>query len=110
MGGTNAHVIIEQGPELTPASDAGSHPDTHPDAQVSTLVVTGKTAQRVAATAAVLAEWMDGPGAAVALADVAHTVNHHRARHAKHGIVVARQRAQAVAGLRALAAGQHSPA
>ncbi|WP_153044937.1 type I polyketide synthase [Mycobacterium kansasii] len=109
LGGTNAHVIIEQGPELTPASDAGSHPDTHPDAQVSTLVVTGKTAQRVAATAAVLAEWMDGPGAAVALADVAHTVNHHRARHAKHGIVVARQRAQAVAGLRALAAGQHSP-
>ncbi|VBA49324.1 type I polyketide synthase [Mycobacterium pseudokansasii] len=104
LGGTNAHVIIEQGPELTPASGT----DTCPDTEVSTLLVTGKTPQRVAATAAVLADWMDGPGAEVALTDVAHTLNHHRARHAKYGIVVARQRAQAVAGLRALAAGQHA--
>jgi phthiocerol/phenolphthiocerol synthesis type-I polyketide synthase B len=73
------------------------------------LVVTGKTPQRVAATAAVLADWMEGPGAEVALADVAHTVNHHRARHTKFGTVVARGRAHAVAGLRALAAGQHAP-
>ena len=48
---------------------------------VSTLVVSGKTAERVASTAGVLADWMDGEGADVALADVAHTLNHHRARH-----------------------------
>ncbi|KZS73313.1 polyketide synthase [Mycobacterium kansasii] len=110
LGGTNAHVIIEQGPEQVPVSspDTNTCTDTEPDTEVSTLLVTGKTPQRVAATAAVLADWVEGPGAEVALTDVAHTLNHHRARHAKYGIVVARERAQAVAGLRALAAGQHA--
>ncbi|KBM37779.1 phthiocerol type I polyketide synthase PpsB [Mycobacterium tuberculosis] len=103
LGGTNAHVIIEQGSELAPVSEGGE------DTGVSTLVVTGKTAQRMAATAQVLAAWMEGPGAEVAVADVAHTVNHHRARQATFGTVVARDRAQAIAGLRALAAGQHAP-
>ncbi len=103
LGGTNAHVVVEQGPELAPVSASG------PDAVVSTLVVTGKSPQRVAAMAGALADWMEGPGAGVALSDVAHTVNHHRCRHAKFGTVVARERAQAVAGLRALAAGQHVP-
>ncbi|WP_072520038.1 phthiocerol type I polyketide synthase PpsB [Mycobacterium tuberculosis] len=103
LGGTNAHVIIEQGSELAPVSEGGE------DTGVSTLVVTGKTAQRMAATAQMLADWMEGPGAEVAVADVAHTVNHHRARQATFGTVVARDRAQAIAGLRALAAGQHAP-
>ncbi|UXA08639.1 SDR family NAD(P)-dependent oxidoreductase [Mycobacterium sp. SMC-2] len=103
LGGTNAHAIVEQGPELVPTNDSDR------DLGVSTLVVSGKTAQRVAATASVLAEWMDGPGAGVALADVAHTLNHHRARQARFATVVARERAQAVAGLRALAAAQHAP-
>ena len=44
-------------------------------------------------------------GAAVGLADVAHTLNHHRARYALFGTVCARDRGSAVAGLRALAAG-----
>ena len=103
LGGTNAHVVVEQGPELAPVTEHAS------DTGVSTLVVTGKTPQRVAATAAVLADWMDGAGAEVALADVAHTVNHHRARQTKFATVVARESAQAVTGLRALAAGQHAP-
>ncbi|MGO9510272.1 MAG: type I polyketide synthase, partial [Mycobacterium sp.] len=106
LGGTNAHVIIEQGPELAPVLTGGTATGV---AGISTLVVTGKTSQRVAATAGVLADWMEGPGAEVALADVAHTVNHHRSRHAKFGTVAARDRAQAVAGLRALAAGQPAP-
>ncbi len=103
FGGTNAHIVIEQGTEAAPVSAPAVEP------AVSTLVVAGKTPQRVAATAAVLADWMEGPGADVTLADAAHTVNHHRARQAKFGTVVARERAQAVAGLRALAAGQHGP-
>ncbi len=103
FGGTNAHVVIEQAQELAPM------PHRDPDPGVSTLVVAGKTPRRVAATAEVLADWMEGAGAEVALADVAHTVNHHRARQAKFGTVVARERAQAVAGLRALAAGQQAP-
>ena len=59
---------------------------------------------------AVLADWMDAAGAGVALADVAHTVNHHRARHGRfaHGVCAAIA-AQAVAGLRAVAAGRPAP-
>ncbi|HYB80411.1 MAG TPA: type I polyketide synthase, partial [Mycobacterium sp.] len=102
LGGTNAHAIVEQGPELVPVIALGS------DTEVSTLVVSGKTPQRVAVTAGVLAEWMEGAGASVGLVEVAHTLNHHRARQARFGTVVARERAQAVAGLRALAAGQHA--
>ena len=103
FGGTNAHVVIEQGQDVSP------RPERDVDRAVSTLVVAGKTPQRVAATAGVLADWMEGPGAEVALADVAHTVNHHRSRQAKFGTVVARDRVQAVAGLRAIAASQHAP-
>ena len=103
FGGTNAHVVLEQDREVAPALAPASDPG------VSTLVVAGKTPRRVAATAAVLADWMEGPGAEVALADVAHTLNHHRSRQAEFGTVVARDRAQAVAGLRALATGQHAP-
>ncbi|MGH3553297.1 MAG: acyltransferase domain-containing protein, partial [Mycobacterium sp.] len=44
-------------------------------------------------------------GAGVRLADVAHTLNHHRARHPKLAAVCARDPAQALAGLHALAAG-----
>jgi phthiocerol/phenolphthiocerol synthesis type-I polyketide synthase B len=105
FGGTNAHVVLEQGPDPAPATT--TVPQT--GAAVSTLVVSGKTPERIASTAAMLADWMDGAGAEVALAEVAHTLNHHRARHSRFATVCARDRAQAVAGLRALAAGQSAP-
>ena len=100
LSGTNAHVVIEQAPDVVaaPAQTAGP--------AVTTLVVSGKTPQRVASWASVLADWMEEPGAGVALADVAHTLNHHRPRHGRFATVCARDRAEAVAGLRALAAGQ----
>ncbi|OQZ87742.1 polyketide synthase, partial [Mycobacterium alsense] len=103
FGGTNAHVVLEQGPEVAPVVERGV------DGGVSVLVVSGKSSGRVAATAGVLARWMEGAGAGVGLADVAHTVNHHRSRQARFGTVVARDRGAAVAGLRALATGQHAP-
>jgi phthiocerol/phenolphthiocerol synthesis type-I polyketide synthase A len=99
FGGTNAHVVVEQAPV----------PDLvalEPAPVVSTLVVSGKTPARIASMAGVLAEWMAGDGAGVALADVAHTLNHHRARHKHFATVCARDRAQAVTGLRALVAGR----
>lgn len=97
VSGTNAHVVLEQAPDSV-APPAFSHPP------VATMVVSGKTPQRVAATAAALADWWEGPGADLTPADVAHTLNHHRARQIKFGTVVARDRARAIAGLRALAA------
>ncbi|MBS1694228.1 MAG: acyltransferase domain-containing protein, partial [Actinobacteria bacterium] len=103
FGGTNAHVVLEQGPESVAPQHASA------PAAVTTLVVSGKTPQRLAANAAALADWMDGAGSAVALADVAHTVNHHRTHYSSFGTVCARERAQAAAGLRALAAGQVAP-
>ncbi|MEZ0364409.1 SDR family NAD(P)-dependent oxidoreductase [Mycobacterium sp. pUA109] len=102
VSGTNAHVVVEQAPDRDPVL-------AEPEPAVSTLVVSGKTPQRIASLAAGLAEWMTGAGAAVGLADVAHTLNHHRARYPRFATVCARDRDHAVAGLQAVAAGQSAP-
>ncbi|MGV0742697.1 type I polyketide synthase [Mycolicibacterium sp. XJ870] len=97
--GTNAHLIIEQPPVAEPVV-------RQPDPVVCTFVVSGKNSERIASTARELAGWMEGDGSGVGLADVAHTLNHHRARHPKFATVCARDRAQAIDGLRALADGR----
>ena len=102
LGGTNAHVVLEQGPDPAAAVSAAGP-------AVTTLVVSGKTEQRVAASASALADWLEGAGAGVPLADVAHTISHRGSRHGKFATVCARGRGQAVAGLRAVAAGQPAP-
>ena len=99
FGGTNAHVVLEQAPQAQLRLAALASP-------VTTLVVSGKSTERLAATAANLADWMTGPGADVPLADVAHTMNHHRTHHAAFATVCAADRDEAVTGLRALAAGE----
>jgi phthiocerol/phenolphthiocerol synthesis type-I polyketide synthase B len=103
LAGTNAHVVVEQAPNgVVPVVDSVGP-------AVSTLVVSGKTVARVRSWAAVLADWMDGAGAGVETAAVAHTLNHHRARHPRFATVCAADRAQAIAGLRAVAAGIPAP-
>ncbi|WP_460353306.1 beta-ketoacyl synthase N-terminal-like domain-containing protein [Mycobacterium sp. ZZG] len=102
FGGTNAHVVIEQPPVSAPAPAGES-------GAVTTLVVSGRSPERIASQAATLAEWMAGQGADVPLAEVAHTLNHHRTQHNKFATVAARDRDQAIAGLLALAAGQSAP-
>ncbi|WP_269751376.1 type I polyketide synthase [Mycolicibacterium mengxianglii] len=104
LGGTNAHVVIEQGPD--PVLRASTKP-AHP--AITSLVVSGKTDERVAASASVLADWLEVAGASVPLAEVAHTLNHHRPRQVRFATVCAGDRVQAVAGLRALAAGRPTP-
>jgi phthiocerol/phenolphthiocerol synthesis type-I polyketide synthase B len=99
VSGTNAHVVLEQASDVVAV-------ESQSDPAVSTLVVSGKSPERIASLAGVLADWMAGAGAGVGLADVAHTLNHHRARHAKFATVCARDRAAAVAGLEALAVGR----
>src|SRR5262249_6867603 len=96
VSGTNAHIIIEQAPPPQPSA-------WEPDRPVTTLVVSAKTPERIASTAGALAHWMTGAGAGVGLTDVAHTVNHHRARQPKFATVCARDRAEAITGLHALA-------
>ncbi|BCI53467.1 hypothetical protein NIIDNTM18_27450 [Mycolicibacterium litorale] len=99
VSGTNAHIVIEQAPAVEPVMG-------EPAPAVSTLVVSGKSGERIAATAGALADWMTETD--IPLADIAHTLNHHRTRHAKFATVCARDPAQAVAGLRALSAGRHA--
>ena len=99
FGGTNAHIVLEQAPEMSVPEPAMIPP-------VTTLVVSGKSIERMAEMATTLADWMTEAGAHVPLADVAHTLNHHRTHHAAFGTVCAADREEAVVGLRALAAGQ----
>ncbi len=57
FGGTNAHVVIEQAPVTAPAPvEETSTP------AVTTLVVSGKTPERIASQAGMLADWMAGAG------------------------------------------------
>ena len=109
MGGTNAHIVLEQGPEYVSATAASPIPGVSTVPGVWTLLVSGKTAARLAASAKALADWLEGDGASVPLADVAFTVNHHRSRYSTIATVCARDHAEAVTGLRALAAGQTGP-
>ncbi len=102
VSGTNAHVVIEQAPVLESVA-------REPEPVITTLVISAKTPARIASTAAVLAEWLDGDGADVGLVDVAHTLNHHRSRYRQGATVGARDRGQAGAGRAALAAGETAP-
>jgi acyl transferase domain-containing protein len=99
VSGTNAHIVIEQAPVQETVA-------VQSEPVISTLVISGKTPARIAPIAEMLADWMSGAGAEVPLADVAHTVNNHRGRYRSFAAVAARDHEQAVAGLRALAAGE----
>ena len=99
FGGTNAHAVIEQAPAAVPVIREA-------DPAVTTLVLSGKSPERIASQAGSLAAWMRGAGAEVRLPDVAHTLNYHRERHAQFATVCARDKAHAVEQLDALADGR----
>ncbi|MGV0636317.1 type I polyketide synthase, partial [Mycolicibacillus trivialis] len=101
LGGTNAHIVVEQGPSPAPAED--------PQPPVVTLPIAAKTDERVGATARGLSDWIERHGSDVALTDLAYTLNRRGSRHARRGAVVARERSAAVAGLAALGAGVVGP-
>jgi phthiocerol/phenolphthiocerol synthesis type-I polyketide synthase B len=103
VSGTNAHVVLEQAPVPEIAARQAESP------KVTTLVITGKTPARIASMAGMLAEWMACDGADLTLAEVAHSVNHHRARHQRFATVTASETKHAIAGLRALAEGYPAP-
>ena len=102
FGGTNAHVVLEQAP--LPERNAPV-----PAPAVTTLVISGKSSQRISSAAQMLADWWDGAGRDVSVADVAHTLNYHRTQYRTFATVCARSRAEALAGLRALGGGPAVP-
>ena len=103
LGGTNAHIVIEQGPALAAASSVASAMPT-----VSRLSVTGRSEDRVRDRARALAQWLE-TGPSVALPDVAATLDRLRTTTDPVGTVCARDTDEALAGLRALAEGSPRP-
>ncbi|MDF0532545.1 type I polyketide synthase [Tsukamurella sp. 8F] len=101
VSGTNAHVVVEQAPMPVQADGDDARQE------VSTLLVSGRTPQRVAAAAGRLADRLADSDAD--LADIASALAYERARFPRVAAVVAADRAQAIAGLSALAGGYQAP-
>ncbi|MFL6075728.1 MAG: beta-ketoacyl synthase N-terminal-like domain-containing protein [Mycobacteriales bacterium] len=102
-GGTLAHVVLEQAPETDPGDPERAPGGDEGASRVYPLSGASSTAARE--YAARLAGWLAGPGADVPLADVGGTLAHRRQHLAHRATVVAADRDELVAGLRAFAAG-----
>lgn len=94
VGGTNAHVVVEQAPEPLPAGDCRSH---------VLLVLSARSKEALAAQAARLADWLEAHPDAC-LDDVAYTLQVGRQQFEHRRIVVAADVADAITRLRAPAA------
>ncbi|HET8994358.1 MAG TPA: polyketide synthase Pks13 [Rhodococcus sp. (in: high G+C Gram-positive bacteria)] len=124
FGGTNAHVVVHEytGPEgqidaeaevevLPDSAEAAQHAVASEPARELPVVlaVSAPMPSRRRRAAADLADWLEtSVGSTTALADVARTLsrrNHGRSR----AVVIAADRAEAIAGLRAVAAGKPAP-
>ncbi|MDM4723013.1 type I polyketide synthase [Micromonospora sp. WMMA1363] len=102
VSGTNAHLILEEAPQKA-APDPGQ--EASPD--VLPVLVSARSGTSLAAQAGRLAEYLDGAGD-VPLASVAGALVSGRAALSERAVVVAGSRAEATAGLAALARGEHA--
>ncbi|PRY01755.1 type I polyketide synthase [Allonocardiopsis opalescens] len=109
ISGTNAHVIIEQAPAEEPADTAAEPAAGAPAVPpVVPVLVSGRGERGLAAQAGRLADFL-AEQADAGLPDVAAALVTTRSLLDHRGAVVAADRAEAVAGLRALAAGEPHP-
>ncbi|MEU6200231.1 type I polyketide synthase [Streptomyces sp. NPDC047061] len=111
-GGTIAHVLLEQAPAPAEPSGAGEAPDAvrapgH-GAALRLFPLSARSRAALRAYAADLADWLTGAGRDVPLASVGHTLAVRRSHLDVRAGVVARDRADLVAGLRGVAAGEES--
>ncbi|MER6178869.1 type I polyketide synthase, partial [Streptosporangium sp. NPDC001681] len=102
ISGTNAHVILEQGPEAPEGEDASQ--DRMPAAGVVPVLVSGRTAEALRAQAGQLASRVDGESG-LDLADVAFSLATTRSVFEHRAVVLAEGREGVLAGLGALAEG-----
>ena len=95
LGGTNAHLLIEEAP---------SRPTSEPAAGAQLLVLSARTDTALAKRCADLADWLERHETAN-LADVAHTLLVGRRRFEKRVALVCGDRGEAVEKLRRMAPG-----
>ncbi|MFF2813709.1 type I polyketide synthase, partial [Streptomyces sp. NPDC058000] len=108
ISGTNAHALLEQAPEPTDAPDAAPvEPATAPTALP--WIVSGHTEQALRDQATALATRV-GTDPALRPQDVGHTLLTARALLERRAVVLAPDRADLLAGTRALAAGHSANA
>jgi phthiocerol/phenolphthiocerol synthesis type-I polyketide synthase D len=100
FGGTNAHAVLEQAPRpASPRAEETAEGVPH------ILVVTARSRDRLGDVATGLAHWLNAQGRTVPLADVCHTLAHHR-RGPASAAAVGRGRQDLIAALAALAKGE----
>ncbi|MFS4097991.1 type I polyketide synthase, partial [Streptomyces sp. AF1A] len=92
VGGTNAHVVLEQPPAAPPAQDGAEDGE-------QLIVVSARSEDALASAASRLADALEET-AAPDLRDVAHTLAHRRRRFPHRAAVVAAGPAEAAAALR----------
>ncbi|MBB1473152.1 type I polyketide synthase [Luteimonas sp. MC1782] len=91
VGGTNAHLVVEQAPEPPPEGNRRSH---------ALLLLSARSKEALAAQATRLADWLEANPAA-SLDDVAYTLQVGRQQFEHRRIVVAAEVAEAAVKLRA---------
>jgi phthiocerol/phenolphthiocerol synthesis type-I polyketide synthase E len=101
IGGTNAHVVLEQAPPAAPS-------DEEPCGPVQ-LCVSARSARGLEQARAALADALSREPA-LSLSDVAHTLRHGRRAFAQRWVGIADSRAAAIAALRAIDQGERGVA
>ncbi|MEU0839644.1 type I polyketide synthase [Streptomyces sp. NPDC005962] len=105
ISGTNAHVIIEQAPEDQETVQGAPVPDAGATGPVPWLV-SGRTAEGLRGQAARLREFVTGVGAEAAVGRVGWSLASSRAALEHRAVVLADDRADFLAGLDAVVAGE----
>ncbi|MFF8772661.1 SDR family NAD(P)-dependent oxidoreductase [Kitasatospora sp. NPDC015120] len=100
IGGTNVHLVLEEGPAPEPAPPA---PPAGQDGTPVVLPLSGRTPEALVQGARRLADHLEAHPATPP-ADLAHTLAHHRRAFARRRAVAGRDLAEAVAALRAVTA------
>ncbi|MER6615751.1 type I polyketide synthase [Streptomyces xantholiticus] len=111
FAGTNAHVVLEQAPATAKRRPPGTRPG-RPCAMAAeshVLLVPAGSADVLPAAARTLADWLEGDGASVPLADIAHTLALRRPAGRGRLGVVASSRPSFVRSLRSFATGEAVP-
>ncbi|MEU8028452.1 SDR family NAD(P)-dependent oxidoreductase [Streptomyces sp. NPDC049099] len=111
ISGTNAHVILEEAPDVPVASEAGpatAQPFRRQDGEGSQLVLFPLSARTAPALHAQARRLLDAVTAdpQLALPAIAATLAHHRTHFEHRAVIAARHRDELVSGLRGLAAGE----